>query len=308
VVELIRGLVNLKPHHRGSVVTIGNFDGIHLGHQALLNRLLEKSKALELPSVVITFEPQPNEYFYGDKVPSRLMKLREKLMVIDELGIDRVLCCRFNEQFAQLSAEDFIRVVLLEKLGAAYVLLGDDSHFGAQRQGDIKMLQTVGVQHGFQPEAMPTFEYEGQRVSTTRVREALEVGDLKRAEFLLGRPFGLSGKVAHGKKQGRIIGFPTANIYLRRKSTPIAGVFVVKVRGLGSDPLLGVANVGTRPTLGGTRTLLEVHIFDFDQTIYGEHVFVEFCHKLRDEERYDSFDELKAQIFKDAEQARKFFG
>lgn len=305
--ELIRGLHNLKPQHQHCVVTIGNFDGVHLGHQALLKKLIAKGKELNLPTVAIIFESQPNEYFYKDKIPARLMRLREKIRALEKCGIDRVLCLRFNKDLADLSAENFIQNILWEKLRVHYVVIGDDFRFGHFRKGDFAMLQKFGENKGFTVEKMPTLILAGQRVSSTRIREALAAGDLLVAEKLLTRPFVLSGRVAHGDKRGRIIGFPTANIYLHRKAVPILGVYVVQVHGLDAKSVKGVANVGNRPTVGGVRSLLEVHLFDFDDDIYGKHVDVEFIKKLRDEKKFDSVELLKEQIMQDAEEARKYF-
>lgn len=305
--ELIRGFKNLKPKHRGCVATIGNFDGVHLGHQELLKKLVAKAQELQLPAVVITFEPQPNEYFFKEKIPPRLMRLREKINALAEANIDRILVLRFNQHLANLTAQQFVEEILLNGLAIKYLMIGDDFRFGHKRQGDFSLLQTYAKKYHFLLENMPTFSMQGERVSSSRVRHALEQGDLITAEKLLGRKFSMSGKVAHGDKRGRIIGFPTANIYLHRKAVPLAGVFTVKVYGINEKSINGVANVGTRPTVGGTRSLLEVHLFDFNQDIYGEHVTVEFLKKLRDEKKYDSFELLKQQIFKDAEQAKEYF-
>jgi riboflavin kinase / FMN adenylyltransferase len=305
--QIIRGTYNLKPKHQNCVVTIGNFDGVHLGHQALLKKLVNKARELHLPAVVITFEPQPNEYFKQDKIPPRLMRLREKIMALESCGVDRVLVLRFNQAMANVTAEQFIEKILVAGLRIQYLIIGDDFRFGYKRQGDFDMLQQSGKKFNFSVEKMDAFKYGNDRVSSSGVRKALEGGDLQLAQRLLSRPFALSGHIAHGDKRGRIIGFPTANIYLHRKAVPIMGVYVVRVYGLTSEPIHSVANVGNRPTVGGTRSLLEVHMFDFNQEVYGKHVSVEFIHKLRDEKRYDSFELLKQQIFRDAEQAREFF-
>lgn len=289
------------------MVTIGNFDGLHLGHREILESLKEKSVALGVPTMVITFEPQPKEYFLQDKSTPRLMRLREKLTALQDIGVDRVLCLRFDAHLAQMSAGDFIQDILIAGLGVKAVIVGDDFTFGRNREGDFQMLKEVGAASGFQVESAPTFQIEGLRVSSTRIRELLGEGDLKMAGRLLGRPYFMSGRVAHGHKRGRMIGFPTANIFLHRQAVPILGVYCVRTYGLGAEPITGVANVGTRPTVGGTRSLLEVHLFDFDQEIYGQHVTVEFVKKLRDEEKFDSFDLLKEQILIDAENAREYF-
>lgn len=305
--KFIRGLYNLPSNQTGCVVTIGNFDGIHRGHVELLKKLNVKAAELQLPATVIIFEPQPNEYFGGAKTPPRLMRLREKLSMLQKQGVQQVLCLNFNKTLAALSAEQFVEEVLIAGLNIKHLIIGDDFRFGSQRLGDFELLQRYAASHHFTVDKMSTFILQDERVSSSRVRRVLEAGDLKAASDLLGHPFTLSGRVAHGAKRGRIIGFPTANIYLHRKAVPIAGVYVVKMHGITRAALPGVANVGTRPTVGGTRSLLEVHLFDFNQDIYGRHVEVEFIKKLRDERKYDSFELLKEQIFKDAAQARKFF-
>lgn len=305
--ELIRGLCNLRPRHRGCVATIGNFDGVHLGHQAVLGQLAEKAAELDLPSVVITFEPYPQEFFAQSAVPPRLTRFREKIQALRRYSVDRVLCLPFNRTLSETSAQDFIRCILVEGLGVRYLVVGDDFHFGHRRQGDFAMLKEAGAQYGFQVVNRHTFSIDGARVSSTRIREALARGDLNSAGKLLGRPYRMSGRVARGDQRGRTIGFPTANIYLHRKASPVQGVFAVEVFGLDAEPLPGVANVGMRPTVDGTRALLEVHLLDFAQDIYGRYVQVDFLHKLRDEQKFASLDELKRQIEFDAAQARDFF-
>ncbi len=307
--ELIRGLCNLRPRHRGCVATIGNFDGVHLGHQAVLGQLAEKAAELSLPSVVITFEPYPQEFFaHGAVVPPRLTRFREKIQALRRYSVDRVLCLPFNRVLSETSAQDFIRRILVEGLGVRYLVVGDDFRFGHQRQGDFAMLKEAGARYGFQVVNRHTFSIDGARVSSTRIREALAHGDLNNAGKLLGRPYRMCGRVAHGDQRGRTIGFPTANIYLHRKASPVQGVFAVEVFGLDAEPLPGVANVGTRPTVDGTRALLEVHLLDFAQDIYGCYVQVDFLHKLRDEQKFASLDDLKRQIEFDTAQARDFFG
>lgn len=302
--ELIRGLHNLKSRHRGCVATLGNFDGVHLGHQAVIGQLAEKGAALRLPTVLVLFEPQPQEYFQPDAALARLSRLREKLKALQRYSVDRVLCLRFDARLAAMSAEDFIQRVLVDGLGAQYLVIGDDFRFGKNRHGDYAMLQAAGAQHGFQAVSMHTFLIDGERVSSTRVRKALACGDLATAEKLLGRPYRMCGRVAHGDKRGRTIGIPTANIHLHRQTTPVRGVYVVEMFRLDREPLVGVANVGSRPTVQGTRTLLEVHLFDFNQEIYGRYVSIDFLHKLRDEQRFASFDELKTRIHQDMTEAR----
>jgi riboflavin kinase/FMN adenylyltransferase len=305
--ELIRGLHNLRSRHHGCVATIGNFDGAHLGHQAVIGQLAEKADEMCLPAVVITFEPQPLEYFRPEAAPARLTRFREKLHALRRYAVDRVLCLPFNAKLAALEPQEFIHRVLIDGLGVKYLVVGDDFRFGRQRAGNIEHLREAGQQYGFQVVNMHTFEIDGERVSSTRVRRALEAGDMHAAERLLGRDYRMSGRVAHGNKLGRELGFPTANIHLHRKQTPLQGIFAVEVYGLDQEPLRAVASLGTRPTVDGTRALLEVYILDFDQDIYGRHIQVSFLHKLRDEEKYDSLELLKQQIDIDVKQTRAYF-
>lgn len=305
--ELVRGLHNLRPGHRGCVATIGSFDGIHLGHQAVLAQLAAQGRERRLPVTLITFEPQPREYFAPQSAPPRLTRFREKLEVLRHCEVDRVVCLRFNSYLAGLTADEFIQRILLDGLAVKYLVVGDDFRFGRDRAGNHAMLEQAGKTHGFPVATTPTYNVGEQRVSSTRIRSALREGDLHTAAALLGRPFWMSGRVAHGDKRGRTIGFPTANIFLHRNAVPVDGVFAVEMRGLDNTPIAGVANVGTRPTVGGTRALLEVHLFDFDRDIYGRHVQVSFLKKLRAEYKFESFQHLKEQIQRDAAQAREFF-
>lgn len=305
--ELIRGWHNLRPQHRGCVATIGNFDGVHLGHQAVIGQLAEKAQELGLPTQVILFEPQPQEFFHPDAAIPRLTRLREKLQALRRFSVDRVLCLRFDSRFAAMEPEEFIRRILIDGLGVRYLVVGDDFRFGHKRRGDFDMLAAAGAKHGFQVVNMHTVTIDAERVSSTRIRATLAAGDLATAEKLLGRPYRMCGRVAHGDKLGRTLGFPTANIHLHRKATPITGIFAVEVFGLRIEPVPGAANVGTRPTVGGTRTLLEVHLLDFHEDIYGEQVQVNFLRKFRDEKRFDSLDELRRWITRDVEDVRAFF-
>lgn len=305
--ELIRGLQNLKPRHQGCVATIGNFDGVHLGHQAVIRQVMHKAKELGLPVVVITFEPQPQEYFGHGEAPPRLTRFREKFKAMQRFSVDRVLCLAFNRALAEMEPETFIQKVLIDGLGLRYLVVGDDFRFGKGRRGDFAMLQQAGREHGFEVVHMHTFSLDGVRVSSTRIREALQAGNLSLAAKMLGRPYRMCGRVAHGNRLGRTIGFPTANIFLHRKKTPVDGVFAVEMFGIEGEPIPGVANVGTRPTVDGTRSLLEVHLFDYSADLYGRYVHVDFLHRIREERRFESFDALKAQILLDAEQARAFF-
>lgn len=304
--ELIRGHHNLHPGHHGCVATIGNFDGVHLGHQAVFAALREKAKAFDAPATVILFEPQPMEFFRPQEAPARLTRLREKLIRIRQCGIDRVLLLEFHQQLAQLSAGDFIRQVLVDGLAIHHLYVGDDFRFGRGRQGDFSLLQQAGMEHGFQVESMNTLCHEDCRISSTRIRQALAEGDLDAAQACLGAPYRICGRVGHGDKRGRTIGFPTLNINLHRRVSPLRGVFAVTVAGLAEDELPGVANLGTRPTVeGGSRPLLEVHLFDFDRQVYGAQVGVTFVQRIRDEKRFDSFEQLKLQIETDTAEARR---
>ncbi|PLY15423.1 MAG: bifunctional riboflavin kinase/FAD synthetase [Sedimenticola sp.] len=307
--QVIRGLHNLRAEHRGCVATIGNFDGVHLGHRAVFRHLHDKAQELGLPTTVVTFEPQPQEFFVPDRAPARLTRMREKLQALKEAGIDRVVLLEFNAKLARMEAGAFVQELLVEGLDVRYLLVGDDFRFGRDRQGDIQLLRQVALAHSFGIENMNTFAVAEERVSSTRIREALACGDLALAQEYLGRPYRICGRVAHGDARGRTIGFPTANINLHRKVSPLKGVYAVRVYGLSDEAWLpGVANIGNRPTIeGDSRYLLEVHLFDFNRSIYGEHLQVEFCKKIRDERRFESFDALRQQIEHDASAARDYF-
>lgn len=311
--RLIRGLHNLRPEDRGCVATIGNFDGVHLGHRAVFQRLLARGRELGLPATVITFEPQPMEFFAPESAPARLTRLREKLKAICECGIERVMLLEFGPRLATMEAREFVRRLLLDGLGVRFLSVGDDFRFGRGRTGDYALLRAMGAEaaddgRGFEVEDLHTITHAEERVSSTRIREALDRGDLEQARHLLGRPYRMQGRVGHGDKRGRSIGFPTANIDLHRRVSPVRGVYAVVLYGVAPDPLPGVANIGTRPTVDGRDYRLEVHLFDFDRDIYGAHVEVELRLKLRDEKRFGSIDELKQQIRCDADSARDYLG
>jgi riboflavin kinase / FMN adenylyltransferase len=309
--RLIRGLHNLHPEDRGCVATIGNFDGVHLGHRAVFQRLLARGRAIGLPATVITFEPQPMEFFAPDGAPARLTRLREKLKAIRDCGIERVMLLEFGPRLAAMEPGTFVQRLLLEEgLRVRFLLVGDDFRFGQGRAGDYQLLRTMGAQAvagaGFEVENLRTITHGDQRISSTRVRAALGHGDLEQARHLLGRHYRMQGRVGHGDRRGRTIGFPTANIDLHRRVSPLHGVFAVQVHGLAGGPRPGVANIGTRPTVDGQGFRLEVHLFDFDQDLYGRLLDVEFRLKLREERRFGSFDELKHQIALDARAARDY--
>ncbi|HEU5280706.1 MAG TPA: bifunctional riboflavin kinase/FAD synthetase [Gammaproteobacteria bacterium] len=306
--HLIRSLNQVPSRARGGVATMGNFDGVHLGHQALIRAVVEAAKRQGRPSVVVTFEPHPFEFFSGDKLTiPRITRFREKFRALSALGCDYVLLLKFNQELASISASDFVNQLWVQALAIQSLIVGDDFHFGRDRAGNIDLLVAEGKAHGFSAEAMPTFLLNGERVSSTRVRAALVAGDLAGAAALLGRPFTLEGRVRLGAQLGRQWGFPTANIYPHRRLTPVKGIFTVKVHGLAQHPLVGVANVGTRPTVDGTRTLLEVHLHDFNRNIYGHDVIVEFCTKLRDEVRFSNIDALREQIANDVLASHDYF-
>ena len=291
-----------------TVLTIGNFDGVHLGHRALLAELIAKARALALPATVLTFEPHPRELFAPDQAPARLASLRDKLELLAACGVDRVHVCRFNRKLAALTAEQFVEDILIRGLSVRHLIVGDDFRFGKGRGGDFALLQQMGQQHRFVVEAMHTVDFGGLRVSSSAVRDALADGNLEHAEELLGRSFVIAGRVMHGEKIGRTLGFPTANIQVKRKRLPLSGVFAVTVSGIAAEPLPGAASIGVRPTLAeGLKPVLEVHLLDFDRDVYGSHVDVNFLHKLRDEAKYDSLDALKAQIARDVAAVRDFF-
>jgi riboflavin kinase/FMN adenylyltransferase len=286
-------------------LTIGNFDGVHRGHQAMLSRLIEAADDLGLPPAVLTFDPPPREFFARNRAPPRLSSLRAKIEHFAAVGVARIFVARFDERLASLAPERFIDDVLIRRLATRWLLVGEDFRFGKGRAGDLATLRRAALT--FSVEAMRTVAVEGERASSTAVRTALATGDLAHAHALLGRPFTISGRVAHGAKLGRNLGFPTANLRLARRP-PLAGIFAVRIHGLGAAPRAGVASIGVRPTVSASGVpLLEVFIFDFDENIYGRRVRVEFLRKLRDEERYPDLGALTRQIESDVAQAREYF-
>ncbi|HTS55672.1 MAG TPA: bifunctional riboflavin kinase/FAD synthetase [Burkholderiales bacterium] len=289
-------------------LTIGNFDGVHLGHRAMVGLLIDAARRRQLASCVMTFEPHPREFFAPDRAPTRLTSLREKLELLAQLGVDQVHVRRFDYDFARIAAETFIEEVLVEGLGVRWVLVGDDFRFGARRQGDAAMLRDALARRAVEVAQMQTVLLGGTRVSSTAVRERLACGDLHGAAQLLGRPYSISGRVVAGERLGKRLGFPTANLQMRHNRPPLAGIFVVEVLGLGQRPLEGVASLGVRPTVkDGGAPVLEVHLLDFARDIYGQHLQVRFLHKLREEEKFAGLDILQRQIAKDVEDARRFF-
>jgi riboflavin kinase/FMN adenylyltransferase len=307
--EVIRGLHNLRDKHRGCVATIGNFDGVHLGHQKVLEQVAHKAKALGLPTTVIIFEPQPREFFGGEQVPARLTRFDEKVRLLCQLGIDRVLCLPFNEAMRSMTAREFIDALLLEGLAVRHFVVGDDFRFGCDRTGDYAMLEQVGAEKGFTVEHTVTHTVDDERVSSTRIRIALKNHDFEHAKALLGRTYRISGRVMHGQKLGRQLGVPTANVRMHRFAAPLNGVYAVKVYAADGAYLgNGVCNIGIRPTVGGTRPVLEAHIFDFNGDLYGQLLSVEFVEFIREERKFSGLDELKATISNDIQTARTLFG
>ncbi|WP_339897154.1 bifunctional riboflavin kinase/FAD synthetase [uncultured Gilvimarinus sp.] len=306
--EFIRGLYNLRERHRGSVATIGTFDGVHLGHQAILRQLNDVSERLNLPSVVILFEPQPHEYFSRERAPARLMRLREKLEALFAAGVDRVLCLQFNEAFRSLTARQFIGRVLHDGLGIRHLVVGDDFRFGCDRAGNYELLQRAGSELGFGVTDTCTLTIAGERVSSTRIREHLQAGEFAKAEACLGRAYAIGGRVGHGKKLGRQLGVPTANVRLQRYRSPLSGVFVISALLPDGKLYPGVANVGAKPTVAGDiAPLLEVHLLNFDRDIYGEPVKVMFHQRLRAEQKFASIEALTAQLQNDIAGGRAYF-
>ena len=291
-----------------TALTIGNFDGVHLGHQAMLAELRRAASRLGVPACVLTFEPHPREFFAPDKAPTRLTSLREKLELLRECGIDRVHLCRFDYRFAQITAEDFIGRVLAHGLGARWVLAGDDFRFGARRAGDLAMLRRDGPRAGMEVVGLASVMQDGVRVSSTAVRKALAAGELARAERLLGRAYSISGRVVRGDGLGRKLGFPTANVQMKHNRPPLTGIFAVRLHGAAASALRGVASLGVRPTVKSQGApVLEVHALDYEGDLYRRHVRVEFLHKFRDEEKYADLATLTRRIALDVENAMGFF-
>ncbi|MCP4336184.1 MAG: bifunctional riboflavin kinase/FAD synthetase [Gammaproteobacteria bacterium] len=305
--KLIRGLSNLARPLRANAVTIGNFDGVHRGHQLVIEQLQRIARATGLPTVVIIFEPQPIEFFAPTRAPKRLARFREKIAYLKAQQIDYLLCLHFDEALAELSAEDFVQRILVDKLNTRHLVIGDDFHFGKNRSGNFDFLQQNSERFGFSVDETETLMHGGSRVSSTRVRECIRNEDFSGATELLGRPYSLSGRIAHGKKLGRELGYPTINIKMGDKTLIVKGIFAVQVKGIDNCPLKGVASIGTRPTVNGIDTILEVYILDFNRDVYGYRVVVEFLHKIRNEEKFDSLEELSAHIAQDTEKAKAFF-
>ncbi|MDF2446174.1 MAG: ribF [Moraxellaceae bacterium] len=306
--ELIRGLHNLRSRHHGSVVTIGNFDGVHLGHQAILRALREAGSRLGLPDTVMIFEPQPQEFFQGESAPARLMHWRDKVDALAAAGVARVLCVRFDERFRALTARQFVQQLLVDGLGCRHLVIGDDFRFGCDRSGDFALLQAAGREFGFAVQNTPTIEVEGARVSSTRIRSAIKAGNFALAENLLGRPYSVSGHVTHGDKIGRTLGVPTANVLSQRMVSPLSGIYAVTVTNALPQPVHGVCSVGKRPTVNGQDERIETYLLDFEGDIYGHRIHVTFRHKIREELKFNSLEELKVAMAQDIADARRYFG
>ena len=305
---IIRGLANLRSARAPCAVSIGNFDGVHLGHQAIISQLLDLANKAGLPAWVVIFEPQPKEYFMGDQAPTRLTSTRQKYELLAAAGIERLLILPFNQQLAELTAPEFIQQILVEQLDARIILIGDDFRFGAGREGDYSLLKQVSTHYGYVVHRTRSVMVDSQRVSSTALRDALAQGDFQRATRMMGREYSIAGRVLHGDKRGRVWGFPTVNIAIRHQRPALTGIYAVEVLGLNPGPVQGVASLGVRPTVDtSARSLLEVYLFNFDREVYGHRITVVFKHKLRDEKRFDSVDELKRQIARDSDQAQAYF-
>jgi riboflavin kinase / FMN adenylyltransferase len=306
--DFVRGLHNLRPRHRGCVLTIGAFDGIHRGHQEMIRTVRERAREHSLPSVVLSFEPTPREYFAKGSPPPRLTRFRERFEALAAYGVDRFVCVRFDERMRQMSREQFVDGVLVEALGIKHIVVGSDFRFARDNKGSVDTLQAAGSAKAFGVSVVPPFEIDGERVSSSLVREVLETGDVQRAAKYLGRPYRITGKVIAGEKLGRKLGYPTANLRLHRRATPVGGIFAVRASGPGLKNAPAVASLGTRPAVNGKELLLEVHVFDYSGDLYRRYLHVDFVERLRDELWFPSMDALVEQMHKDAAQARAILG
>ena len=301
--ELIRGFQGLAPRHRGTAATIGNFDGLHLGHQAVLQVLKARARQLGLPATVVLFEPMPQEYFSRGQAPVRLTRFAEKWPLLEAAGVERVLCLRFGPALAELPAEAFIERILVRGLGVRHLTVGDDFRFGKERRGDFAMLEHAGGAQGFEVADTPSLELEGGRVSSSRIRALLIEGEMQAAARLLGRPYALSGRAMHGEHLGRKLGFPTVNLALKRRVAPVSGIFAARVHGVDGVPRDAASYVGTRPALGGTQPVLETHLIGYNGDLYGRRLKVELLQRLREDRHFDSLDALAEQMKKDVRAA-----
>jgi riboflavin kinase/FMN adenylyltransferase len=304
--QLVRGVHNIRLQDHGCVLTIGNFDGVHLGHQQVIKALVNKAKTLNCVAAVLVFEPQPQELFSPETAPARLCRLRDKYSLLAKLGVQRLICVNFTAKFANQSAQHFIENLLVKKLGIKHLIVGDDFHFGKNRTGNFSMLCQAGEKYGFDVSDTTSYKMADCRISSTAIRQALEQDDLVSVKQMLGREYSIIGRVFHGDKRGRQLGFPTANVLLKRRVSPLSGVFAVMIKTI-SGEFKGVANIGARPTINGIRQQLEVHIFDFDENLYGQCIEVIVKRKLRPVIKFDSLEALTAQIHQDCEQAKQVF-
>lgn len=302
--QLVRGIHNIRLADHGCVLTIGNFDGVHLGHQQVIKALVSKAKALNCVAAVLVFEPQPQELFSPKTAPARLCRLRDKYNLLAKLGVQRLICVNFTAKFAGQTAEHFIENLLVNKLGIKHLIVGDDFHFGKNRVGNFEMLSQAGKSYGFDVSDTASYKMADCRISSTAIRQALEQDNLTDAEQMLGREYSIIGRVFHGDKRGRQLGFPTANVLLKRRVSPLSGVFAVMVN-TNSGQFKGVANIGARPTVNGIRQQLEVHLFEFDESLYGQCIEVIVKKKLRPVKRFENLNLLTEQIKQDSEQAKQ---
>jgi riboflavin kinase/FMN adenylyltransferase len=302
--ELVRGLHNISQRHRGCVLTVGNYDGVHLGHQQMIGALTARASQLGLPATVLVFEPSSKEFIDPDGAPPRLTRWREKYLALAALGVQRLVTLRFDDCMRAMTPRSFVDDLIVARLGTRHMVVGDDFRYGSNACGTIESLRAAGLVHGFGVEQMPPFVLDGVRVSSTAVRERLSLGDFPGAARLLGRPYRMLGRVMHGRGLGRELGFPTANLRLMRRKPPMWGILAVWAHGIDSHPLPAVASLGTRPTVDGIEPLLEVHVFDFAGDLYGRAIEVEFVAKLRDEVKFDSLDAMTMQMKVDAARAR----
>jgi riboflavin kinase/FMN adenylyltransferase len=303
--ELVRGLHNISARHRGCVLTVGNYDGVHLGHQQMIGALKVRAAEFRSAATVLVFEPSSKEFIDPDGAPPRLTRWREKFLALKAQGVERLVTLRFDECMRAMTPRSFVDELIVERLGTRHMVVGDDFRYGSKACGTIDTLRAAGQAHGFGVEQMAPFVFDGVRVSSTAVRERLEYADYAGAARLLGRPYRMTGRVAPGLKLGRELGFPTANLRLMRRKSPVWGILAVWTHGIDSRPLPGVASLGTRPTVNGTEPLLEVHVFDFAGDLYGRAIEVEFVEKLRDEVKFDSLDAMTVQMQIDAARARE---
>lgn len=306
--KIVRGLTNARASDRGCVLAIGNFDGMHLGHEAIVGHLAARGREHGLPTAVLTFEPNPREFFDPDNAPARLMRLRDKAARLAELGVDRLVLLKFDARLRAWDGATFVERVLVEALGARHVVIGSAFRFGRGRSGTVDLLRQLGARDGFDVDEVDAVQVGGERVSSTRIRGALAAGDLDTARLLLGRDYRMTGRVMEGRRLGRTLGYATANLRLHRRVSPVSGVFAVRVQGAADGTHPGVASVGTRPTVGAGEVLLEVHLFDWQGDLYGRYLGVDFVSKLREESKFENLDALVAQMNADAGAARALLG